>query len=92
MIPLLIVLTVVEVVLVVVVLGVYLVKIAESLRATIRYLAKVSFGVRAIETQCQTLGPSLTAINGQLEAIAGELAHLEQLAARRVPGGSDPPH
>jgi uncharacterized protein YoxC len=86
MIPLLIVLTVVEIVLVFVVLAVYLVRIAQSLQKTIGYLGKVSFGVRAIETQVETVGPSVTRINEQLDAIADELAELERLAAQRRPG------
>jgi predicted PurR-regulated permease PerM len=86
MIPLLIALTVVEILLVVAVLAVYLVKIAQSLQNTIGYLGKVSFGVRAIETQVETVGPSVVRINDQLDAIAAELAELERLAAQRRPG------
>jgi hypothetical protein len=83
---LLVVLTVVEIVLLVVVLAVYLVKIAQSLRSTVGYLAKISFGVRAIETQCEAVGPAVTTVNGQLEVIAAELAQLERLAGERPPG------
>ena len=86
MIPLLVTITVVEVALLVVVLAVYLVKIAASLRATIGNLAKIGFGVRAIETQSQALEPSLSKINAQLEAVAGDLERLEQVAGQRDAG------
>ena len=70
---LLIVLTVVEIVLVVGALAFYLVRIARSLRAASANLAKVTFGVRAIETQCASIGPSVVKVNGQLATIAGAL-------------------
>ena len=70
---LLITLSVVEILLVVVVLAYYLRRIAESLRATSANLAKVTFGVRAIETQCASIGPSVIKVNGQLRTIAGAL-------------------
>jgi hypothetical protein len=77
---LLIVLTVVEVVLLVAALAYFLVRIRTSLKSTAGYLAKVSFGVRAIETQCSSIGPSVTRINGQLSAIAGALDGLARQA------------
>ncbi len=70
----------VEIALVVLVLAVYLVRIARSLRSTAAALAKVSFGVRAIETQCAPIGPSVVRINGQLEIVAGALEKLAVLA------------
>lgn len=70
---LLIVLTVVEIVVVVGVLAGYLIAIARSLGRTSESLAKVTFGVRAIETQCSSIGPSVTRINDQLTGIAGAL-------------------
>jgi len=84
---LLIVLTAVEVLLVVVVLATYLVRINRSLRTTSRYLGKVSFGVRAIETQCAPIGPVVGRINGQLAGIAEALAGVAALAAQRAGGG-----
>lgn len=68
---LLIVLTVVEIVLVVGVIAIYLVRISHSLHLTAKHLAKVTFGVRAVETQCSSIGPSVTRINEQLAVIAG---------------------
>ncbi len=80
--PLLITLTLLEIVLVAVVLVYYLVRIAASLRRTSVLLGKVAFGVRAIETQCSSIGPSVLTINDQLTGVAGALSHLTQLADR----------
>lgn len=82
---LLITLTVIEVLALVVVLALYLVAITRTLRRTSETLAKVSFGVRAIETQCRPIGPSVTKINGQLETIAGALAGVAELANTAAP-------
>ena len=68
---LLIVLSVVEVVLVIGVLAYYLIQISNSLTETARVLAKITFGVRAVETQCSTIGPNVVRINEQLTTIAG---------------------
>ncbi len=68
---LLIVLSVVEVVLVIGVLAYYLIQISNSLNETSRVLAKITFGVRAVETQCSTIGPNVVRINEQLTTIAG---------------------
>jgi len=73
-------LTVAEIVLVVAVLAYYLVRIAASLRRTSVLLGKVAFGVRAIETQCEPIGPSVVRINGQLSVIAGALDGIAGLA------------
>ena len=70
---LLIVLTVIEIAVVVAVIALYLVAIAASLRRTSANLAKVTFGVRAIETQCSSIGPSVTRINEQLTGIVAAL-------------------
>lgn len=72
--------TLVELALVAAVLVVYLVKVARSLRATAALLAKVSFGVAAIETQCASIGPNVVRINDQLGTVAGALAKLAELA------------
>src|ERR671934_1518766 len=69
----LIVLTLVEVALVVLVLAVYLVSIAATLRTVARTLGLVTFGVRAIEKQTEPLGPVLRDINAGLEQVAGLL-------------------
>ncbi len=77
---LLVTLTVVEIVLVAVVLVYYLARIAASLRRTATLLGKVAFGVRAIETQTQVIGPSVVKVNGQLGGVADALAALTNLA------------
>lgn len=73
-------LTIVEIVLVAVVLVYYLLRIAASLRRTSVLLGKVAFGVRAIETQTQVIGPSVLAVNDQLAGVADALADLTGLA------------
>jgi hypothetical protein len=77
---LLITLTIIEIVAVAGVLVVYLLVIAGSLRRTAVLLGKVTFGVRAIETQCSSIGPSVLAVNGKLSGIAAALADLTALA------------
>ncbi len=73
--------TLVEIALVVAVLVFYLVRIARSLRRTALLLAKVGFGVRAIESQCAPIGPSVTVINDRLTDVASELDLLAGMAA-----------
>lgn len=85
---LLVLLTAVEILLVVIVLATYLVRIDRSLRRTARNLGKVSFGVRAIETQCAPIGPVVGRINGQLTGIAEALSGVAALAARRADDGA----
>lgn len=73
-------LTIAEILLVVIVLAYYLIRIAASLRRTSTVLAKVAFGVRAIETQCNVIGPSVIKINEQLAGVTGALSDLTELA------------
>lgn len=84
---LLIVLTVVEIVVFVGALAVYLIAIARSLRRISQSLGKVTFGVRAIETQCASVGPSVTRVNEQLTVIAGALEGVA-VKAERLGAGS----
>ncbi|GAC1328507.1 MAG: hypothetical protein NVSMB13_15670 [Mycobacteriales bacterium] len=77
---LLVTLTLVEIALVAVVLVYYLIRVAASLRRTSVLLGKVAFGVRAIETQCNVIGPAVVTVNGQLEGVAGALSDLTGLA------------
>ncbi|HEV2061884.1 MAG TPA: hypothetical protein VGR12_03445 [Solirubrobacteraceae bacterium] len=69
----LIIVTLVEVLLLVVVLAGYLIAIGTTLHKISKTLGLVTFGVRAIESQTASIGPSLTAINGALEQVAGAL-------------------
>lgn len=80
---LLIVLTIVEILVFAGVLVAYLIRIARSLRRTSESLGKVTFGVRAIETQTALVGPSVTRINGQLHQIALALDELAEQAEQR---------
>ena len=77
---LLVTLTVLEIALVAVVLVYYLIRVAASLRRTSVLLGKVAFGVRAIETQCNVIGPSVLKVNDQLVGVADALADLTDLA------------
>lgn len=82
----LITLTVVEIVALVVVLAIYLIKVARHLRSIADTLAKVTFGVRAVESQVGVVGPGVTKINKTLEEIAAALPGVagkaEKLASR----------
>lgn len=82
----LITLTIVEIVLVSIVLVYYLARIAASLRRTSSVLGKVAFGVRAIETQCEVIGPAVTTVNDQLVGVASALEDLTLLADARARG------
>ncbi len=87
---LLVVLTILEIVVVLGVLVYYLARIAGSLRRTSVLLGKVAFGVRAIETQCQVIGPSVLTVNEQLGGIVvalGDLSGLANAAAAPASGG-----
>jgi hypothetical protein len=77
---LLVTLTIVEIVVVLVVLVYYLLRVAASLRRTSVLLGKVAFGVRAIETQTEVIGPSVLKVNDQLATVADALADLTGLA------------
>lgn len=81
---LLVVLTVLEIVLVLGVLLTYLVLIRESLRRTAKLLAKVAFGVRAIERQMQPVPDHVDRVNGSLERLAAALPGLNDAAERRT--------
>lgn len=89
---LLVTLTLLEIAIVLAVLVYYLLRIAGSLRRTSVLLGKTAFGVRAIETQCAPIGPSVVTINDQLAGVASGLADLTRLADARaaaVPGAGN---
>ncbi len=83
---LLVTLTVIEIVILVGVLAVYLILVAKHLRSIRATLAKITFGVRAVEQQVGVVGPGVTKVNQTLEEIAGALpgiaAKAENLAGR----------
>ncbi|WP_219415779.1 hypothetical protein [Pseudonocardia nigra] len=69
----LIALTIAEVAALVGVLAGYLVTIARRLAHVSTTLGKITFGVRAIETQTASIGPALSATNSSLEQVARRL-------------------
>lgn len=72
-------LTVLEIVGFVGVLGFFLNRITFQLVSVNKTLAKITFGVRAVETQCHAIGPAADRINGNLSSVA---AGLEDAAGR----------
>lgn len=72
----LVVLTVLEIVLLVGVLAVFLMMITRGLNSISANLAKVAFGVRAVESQCVVIGPEVQKINRTLREAAGVLPGL----------------
>lgn len=75
---LLVVLTASEIVLLVVVLAVYLVLIHRRLVSINRNLARISFGVRAVETQTSSVGPSVDALNDSLKDAASTMRRVQE--------------
>ncbi len=67
------VLTIVEIAGLVVVLAIYLTTISRLLNSISANLARITFGVRAVETQCAVIGPAVDRINGNLADTANAL-------------------
>ena len=84
---LLVTLTVLEILALVLALAVYLIMVAKRLRSIAATLAKVTFGVRAVEQQVSVIGPGVNQMNGTLEELSRVLPGLadraERLASRR---------
>jgi hypothetical protein len=80
MLQLMIVLSTLEVLLALAVLALYLLLVLKSLRNSVRYAAKISFGVRAIETQTGHIGPSVTKLNATLAEVADVLPGIAERA------------
>jgi hypothetical protein len=80
----LIALTAVELLAVVAALVAYLARLLAALRVTADRLGKVAFGVRAIETQCRSIGPAVTQLNTAVSELSEGLAALAELAERRA--------
>jgi uncharacterized protein YneF (UPF0154 family) len=79
---LLIVLTVVEAVVVVAVLGTYLTLLHRRLRTISTYLGKIAFGIRAVESQTASIGPSVLRVNQTLREINAALPVVAAKAER----------
>jgi hypothetical protein len=79
-----VILTVLEIVLLVVVLAFFLNQVAKQLNSISSNLARITFGVRAVETQCAVIGPAVDRVNANLASAAGGLdqaaAQAERLA------------
>lgn len=67
------VLSILEIAMLVGVLAIYLVVIGNQLRSISNTLAKITYGVRAVETMCAVIGPAVDRINGNLQDIAENL-------------------
>ena len=83
---LLVMLTVLEVALLVAVLAIYLISIERRLGSISKILGKVAFGVRAVNTQTATVGPSVTKLNSTLQEIETALGPLAEKARRAAQG------
>lgn len=77
-----IILTVIEIAGLVVVLALYLAAIARLLNSISANLARVTFGVRAVETMCAVIGPAVDKINGNLADTANGLTEAAVAAER----------
>lgn len=80
--PLLIVISVVEVVALVAVLGLYLIIVAGQLRSISSTLAEVTWGARAVERQLLASRSNIGQVNRALEDIAGALPGVVDKAER----------
>ncbi len=74
--------TVLEIAGLVVVLAIYLSIIARLLNSISANLARITFGVRAVETQCAVIGPAVDKINGNLADTAQGLTEAAVAAER----------
>jgi uncharacterized protein YoxC len=65
--------SIVDILALVIVLVFFLNWVARLLNSISKTLGKVTFGVRAVETQCAVIGPAADQINANLAAAAGNL-------------------
>ncbi len=75
-------LTLLEIAGLVVVLAYFLNVIARQLNSISNTLGKITFGVRAVETQCGVIGPAADRINANLGQAAAGLEEAATLAER----------
>lgn len=75
-------LTVAEIGVLVGTLAYFLNVVARQLNRICASLAKVTFGVRAVETQCAVIGPAVDRINGNLADTAQGLTDAAAMAER----------
>lgn len=77
-------LTVIEVLALVVVLAAYVMLLTHRLQSIAATLAKVAWGVRAVESEVSSIGPSVTRINGALRELTDELLPAAASKAERI--------
>jgi uncharacterized protein YoxC len=80
-------LTVIEIVLLVVVLAIFLILLTRRLQSIAVSLARVSWGVRAVETHVAAVAPGVTRVNELLQELTEDLlpgvaAKADELASR----------
>lgn len=78
-------LTLVEIAALVLVLAIYLTVIGNQLNSISATLAKVTFGVRAVEQMCSVIGPAVDRINGNLQDVASGLSEAAAYGERLAP-------
>lgn len=83
---LLIALTVIDILLFIGVLAYFLNRIARQLNHISATLGKVTFGVRAVETQCAVIGPAVDGLNRNLREVAGGVTQAAAMAGRLADG------
>jgi len=81
-------LTVFEILLVVGILAFFLNRVSGQLRSISKSCAKITFGVRAVETQCAVIGPAADRINSNLEDVIRGLEQAAVQAERLLPRGA----
>jgi uncharacterized protein YoxC len=79
-------LSIVDIVALVVVLAFFLAWVARLLNSISGTLGKVTFGVRAVETQCAVIGPAADEINANLKVAAHNLEQAATTAERLAAG------
>ena len=77
-------LTVFEIALLVLVLAWFLARISKLLVSISDTCGKITFGVRAVETQCAVIGPTADRINAGLTEVNSRLERAAAEAERRV--------
>jgi hypothetical protein len=82
-----IILTLVVIVGFVATLGIFLYVLANQLKSIAANLAKITFGVRAVETQCAVIGPAADRINENLAQTARGVMAAADAAERMAAGG-----
>jgi len=77
-----VVLTVGDILFLVLILAFFLNWVSKLLNSISKTLGKVTFGVRAVETQCAVIGPAVTEVNRNLAAAAQNLEQSAVTAER----------